>query len=204
MADDSLLEEVLAEARARGFLGPGPVADHLHHARAFAAAAAAARSSSGVDLGSGGGVPGLVLACELSEIRWMLLDAQRARTTFLAEAVSRLQLSDRVTVVTARAEEVGRDERHRGRYDLVVSRAFGRPAVVAECGAPLLTVGGHLVVSEPPEAVDRWPAAGLTAVGLRWETLNAGPPRLAVMVQDRPCPDRFPRRVGVPTKRPLW
>lgn len=204
MADCSGLERMLAEARRRGFLGPGPIRDHLEHARAYAAVAAVSRSSLAIDLGSGGGVPGLVLACELPETRWVLLDAHHGRTSFLADAVASLGLTTRVTVVTARAEVVGRDESHRGCYEAVVSRGFGRPAVVAECGAPLLRVSGHLVVSEPPETTDRWPATGLASVGLRFEALHPGPPRLTSMVQERTCPDRFPRRVGVPAKRPLW
>ena len=204
MGDSSRLEGVLAEARRRGFLGPGPIQDHVQHARAYADIAAVSGSSLGVDLGSGGGVPGLVLACELPGTRWVLLDAHRGRTSFLTDAVASLGLRARVTVVTGRAEAVGRDETHRGRYDVVVARGFGPPAVVVECGAPLLRVGGHLVVSEPPDESGRWPATGLATVGLDYEAVHPGPPRLASMVQQRLCPERFPRRVGVPGKRPLW
>ena len=198
------LTAVLADARRRGFLGPGPVHHHVRHALGFARCPAVAAAGLSLDLGSGGGVPGLVLAAELPASTWVLLDAHRARTSFLSDAVGMLGLGARVTVVTARAEDLGRDARHRGRYDVVVARSFGRPAVVAECSAPLLRVGGGLVVSEPPEAEDRWPDGPLSTVGLRFLHVEPGPPRLAVLGQEVPCPDRFPRRVGVPDKRPLW
>lgn len=198
------LTALLVEARTLGFLGPGPVDDHLRHADAFAQVSSVCTASFGVDLGSGGGIPGLVLACTFPASRWVLLDAHHRRTAFLRRAVSALELADRVHVLTARAENVGHEENHRSRYDLVVSRAFGPPPVVAECAAPLLAVGGHLVVSEPPEETARWPPDQLKALGLLGDGLYPGPPRLASMTQVVLCPRRFPRRVGVPSKRPLW
>lgn len=204
MGERPLLARVLEEGRRRGFLGPGPVEDHLHHARAYGRHPAVSGRALGIDLGSGGGIPGLVLACDHPTTRWVLLDAHRGRASFLAEALATLGLAERVRVVAARAEDVGRDVAHRGRYDVVVARSFGRPAVVAECGAPLLCLGGALVVSEPPDGIDRWPEDGLAALGLRIDGIEGGPPRLASMVQREPCPDRYPRRVGIPTKRPLW
>ncbi|MGI9119934.1 MAG: RsmG family class I SAM-dependent methyltransferase [Acidimicrobiales bacterium] len=158
----------------------------------------------GVDLGSGAGIPGLVLAMDLPASTWTLLDANTTRTAFLVTAVQALGLADRVQVVTGRAEVVGRSSEHRGRYQVVVARAFARPAVVAECAAPLLSLEGEVVVSEPPEPADRWLEEGLTELGLRLVTVDPGPPRIATLRQDRLCPGRFPRRVGVPSKRPLW
>lgn len=203
------LVEVLEEARRLGFLGPGPVADHIVHARAYAAAGSADDPSRpALDLGSGGGVPGLVLAAEGGERRWTLVEANQRRCTFLVQAVATLDLGTRVEVVGGRAEEVGRDFGHRGRYGTVVARGFGRPAVTAECAAPLLAGGGLLLVSEPPEGAaeehGRWPAAELDGLGLALRTVTTGPPRIAVLEQAEPCPEQFPRRVGIPAKRPLW
>jgi len=136
----------------------------------------------------------------------MLLDSSERRTAFLVEAVAGLGLADRVEVVRGRAEDIGRHPGRRGRYDLVVARGFGRPAVAAECGCPLLAVGGRMVVSEPPDGGDpRWPAERLATLGA-----TAGPHvRIAngtyqVLEQTLLCPDRFPRRSGVPAKRPLF
>lgn len=115
-----------------------------------------------------------------------------------------LGLAERVQVRTGRAEDLGRRLGHRGSYHLVVARSFARPAVVAECAAPLLAVGGRLVVSEPPMEEDRWPDQGLDVLGLGRALPPAASRRLVVLRQERPCPERYPRRVGVPSKRPLW
>lgn len=194
---------VLEEARSWGFLGPGPVADHVAHAEAFAAAVSLPPDRA-LDLGSGGGVPGLVLAGRWPTTRWVLLDSQERRTAFLAGAVARLGWQDRVQVVRARAEEAGRDPDLRARFDLVTARSFGPPAVTAECAAPFLRVGGHLLVSEPPEAVDRWPAAGLAPLGLGFVGVETGRHRMACLAQIEACPETYPRAVGRPAKRPLF
>ena len=88
------------------------------------------------------------------------------------------------------------------------------PAVTAECAAPFLVVGGHLVVSEPPGDDDeapggsppspRWPAEGLARVGLAPATAWTEPFHYRSFVLERPCPEEFPRRDGVPAKRPLF
>jgi hypothetical protein len=138
-------------------------------------------------------VPGLVLALRLPAAAVVLLDASERRTDFLRRAVGRLGLGSRVSVLLARAEVAGRQEVWRGRFDAVVARSFGEPAVTAECAAPFLRTGGQLVVSEPPfSGPDRWPAAGLEPLGLRRD-----PPTettTASFTQVRPCPARFPRR----------
>lgn len=157
-----------------------------------------------MDLGSGAGIPGLVLAADLPESTWTLVDANTTRTAFLLAAVRALGMDNRVQVVTGRAEVVGRSSEHRGQYQGVVARAFARPAVVAECAAPLLSVEGQAMVSEPPDPTHRWRTEGLTELGLELMRVDAGPPRIAILRQVHLCPGRFPRRVGVPSKRPLW
>ena len=157
-----------------------------------------------LDLGAGGGVPGLVLARARPDLRWTFLDSMGRRTAFLAEAVATLGLD--VEVRTARAEEV---PDLRGVFMAVVARGFGPPAVTAECAAPLLRVGGRLIVAEPPADLAagpsaRWPAAAVAALGLGPPRLVPGPPALVVLEQQTPCPPSFPRRAGIPRKRPLW
>ena len=193
------LVAVLEEARDLGFLGPGPVAFHVEHAQAYLGALEGVRGDA-LDLGAGGGVPGLILAGARTDLAWTFVDAMAKRTAFLERAVTALGLD--VEVLTGRAEELGRV--HRGRYQAVVARSFGGPAVTAECAAPFLAIGGRLIVSEPPGGGDRWSPAGLAELGLGAVTTFAGPPALAVAIQEAACPDRYPRRTGVPTKRPLW
>jgi 16S rRNA (guanine527-N7)-methyltransferase len=92
----------------------------------------------------------------------------------------------------------------RGTVDGLVARSFGPPATTAECAAPLLAVGGLLVVSDPPDAGDRWPVEGLALLGLVPVRRAETGPALQVLRQDVPCPDRYPRRIGIPAKRPLF
>lgn len=199
------IHEVLEESRRLGFLGPGPVTDHVDHAGAFVEALGEEGvEGPAVDLGSGGGVPGLVMAVALPASRWLLLDGNQRRTAFLREAVLRLGLADRVVVRTERAEVAGREPTLRHHAALVVARSFAAPPVTAECAAPLLRAGGRLVVSEPPTADDRWDATGLDALGMVVAERMEGPPHLLSIRQERACPERYPRRTGVPAKRPLW
>ncbi len=162
-----------------------------------------------LDLGAGGGVPGLVLLAALPQLTVTLLEANQRRCQFLMDCIEQAGWSARASVVEARAEEAARLPGLRHQYDGVVSRSFGSPAVTAECAAPFLRVSGVLVVSEPPEelaAEDRWPAAPLAELGLlrRLVDLPSGSARFAVFSAVALCPARFPRRVGVPTKRPLF
>lgn len=200
------LHDVLEEARTLGFLGPGPVEGHIEHAKGFIQAVGTELPARVVDLGSGAGLPGLVLAQAWPAVAIALLDSSERRTLFLARATMELGVSSHVVVARARAEEAGRDRNWRGRADLVVARSFGPPAVTAECAAPLLVTGGRLIVSEPPEeGGSRWPEEGLAQLGLRpagrFEQAFC---RFQVLRQIEPCPDVFPRRVGVPEKRPLF
>ena len=89
---------------------------------------------------------------------------------------------------------------------MVTARGFGPPAVTAECAAPLLAVRGRLVVSEPPEEDDRrWPTKALAELGLRPSgRLEQAFARFQVLRQEQLCPVTFPRRSGVPAKRPLF
>lgn len=198
--DDTGLITQLERSRSLGFLGPGPVEEHVRHAGGFVDALASAEGRV-IDLGAGGGVPGLVVAMRRPDLELILLDAMAKRCRFLEEALGALEL--RATVVEGRAEELGRGPL-RGSAVAVVARSFGAPATTAECAAPLLTVGGRCIVSEPPEAHDRWDAAGLATLGMRVGPRHRGGTALQELQQVEPCPERYPRRNGVPAKRPLF
>ena len=201
MAEPGLVDQ-LDRARELGFLGPGPVDGHIEHAAGFVVALEGVAGVV-VDLGSGGGIPGLVVAVERPDLEVVLVDAMAKRCRFLRSAVAALGLEDRVRIVEGRAEEVGRGAL-RSSASAVVARSFGPPAATAECAAPLLRVGGWLVVSEPPEGPMRWPEAGVAQLGLRLAARTDAGPRLQVLEKVAPCPERFPRRIGVPGKRPLF
>jgi 16S rRNA (guanine527-N7)-methyltransferase len=232
LADDdrARLLEMLAEAQRLGLVGPGGLDGHIRHALACGGAVVDAWTGGGsgpgangagtdgatgrssepdgvLDLGSGGGLPGLVLACCWSDVRFSLVDAGKRPAEFLVAAVQRLHLAERVHVLNARAEVLGRAPEHRGRYAVVVARSFGPPAVTAECAAPFLVQGGRLVVSEPPRQRtdgDRWPTAGLSVLGMGPAKPYEDGFRFQVVTQLFDCPARYPRRVGVPGKRPIF
>jgi 16S rRNA (guanine527-N7)-methyltransferase len=202
------LLEVLEGARARGLVGPGPVAAHLDHALAWAEALAPAPQRF-LDLGTGGGVPGLVLARRWPEVEAVLLDARRRALEWVEEAANRLGVEDRVRLVEGRAEDAGRDPELRERFDLVVARGFGPPPVTAECGAAFVTPGGRLSVSEPPAAQerggDRWPEESLAEVALGPAEIRVTPGgSFAILTKTGPLDERWPRAVGRPGRRPLW
>lgn len=198
---DGELVEVLEEAQQLGFLGPGPVPDHIDHSRAFVEPLSEA-SPPFLDLGSGGGAPGLILAALRKDWRWLLVDSEQKRCRFLRRAARRLGLE--VEVVCGRAEVLAHDPALRATVGAVTARSFGPPAVTAECGAPFLRVGGLLLVAEPPNGENRWPAEPLLALGLRPVGRRAGTAAIQILDQATPCPARFPRRTGVPARHPLF
>jgi 16S rRNA (guanine527-N7)-methyltransferase len=202
--------EILGIARDRGFLGPGDVAFHVEHSRAFLPHLP--QGAAVADLGSGGGVPGLVIGSERPDLRLTLIDAGARRAEFLEWAVSELGLS--IDVICGRAEEVSRQDSSREQFDVVTARAFGAPGVTAECAVGLLRPDGLLVVSEPPDAERsaRWPQSGLAKVCLADDGRAEGHEsekgrthahfQLLRRVGD--LSSDLPRRNGVPAKRPLF
>lgn len=167
-----------------------------------------------LDLGSGGGVPRLIIACVMTDASVVLLDAAERRTSFLVDATEELRLGPRVRVVRGRAEVVARDSEFRGVFDVVTARSFAPPPVTAECAVGFLSgAGARILVSEPPQrgsdptidGPDRWPAAPLSELGLRpgplWRRPGSTIQQLDVI---GPCPDLAPRRVGVPSRRPWY
>ena len=182
------------------------MARHIEHGRALLDALPL--SGRVLDLGSGGGLPGLVIATARPEVELTLLEARQRACRFLREAVADLDLA-KVTVVEARAEEAARRADLRETFDAVVARSFGPPAVTAECGVGFLRPGGRLVVSEPPVEEQgpgplRWPGEGLDDLGLGDPVAGGGPAGSFVVLEKLSTEDRWPRRVGIPAKRPLW
>jgi 16S rRNA (guanine527-N7)-methyltransferase len=128
------------------------------------------------------------------------------RCELLTHSIEELGIEDRVSVLSSRAELAGHRPQWRERFDVVVARGFAAPGVTAECAAPFLRVGGLLCVSEPPasRSLERWPEAGCAEFGLQPVVAVETPNSFAVLRQAATCPPRYPRRVGVPAKRPIF
>jgi 16S rRNA (guanine527-N7)-methyltransferase len=202
-----LVTPLLDESARLGFIGPGPIQQHIDHALRLTDAVRdlLLPDTNVCDLGSGGGLPGLVMAAALPDTTIALLDAHRRRCEFLRTAAAALRSDDSLTVIEGRAEVVARDARYDEHFGLVVARSFGPPAAVAECAARLLRVGAALAVSEPPTWDDqRWPSPKLAALGLALRERRELPLPLAILVKVAPTPTQYPRREGVPTRRLLW
>lgn len=203
------VEAALSRSLELGFLGSMPLGDQIDHALGFVHAVESSRQeppAAVVDLGSGGGVPGLILVSCWPGSRTLLVESNERRADFLlAELTGRTEGS--VEVMCGRAEEAGRIPSLRGQFDVVTSRSFGAPAVAAECGAPFLAVGGVMVVSEPPDSDgSRWPPEGLDQLGLEASIRLRFNDSFGYQVLTKlaATSDRFPRRVGIPAKRPLF
>jgi 16S rRNA (guanine527-N7)-methyltransferase len=154
---------VLEEAQRQGFLGARPIPDVIEHARGFVRALERHASIGSVlDLGSGGGIPGLVIAHDLPTTRVTLLDRRAKRTDALERHVRRLGWRDRVEVVCEDVARFGPD----GSFDAVVARGFGPPTVTLSAAARLVRAGQPIVISEPPGA-SRWDDDFLEHLGLR-------------------------------------
>ncbi len=208
---DGEVAATLQRSAERGFLGGMPVKEQIDHSLGFVVAVERmlGRSPDQVaDLGTGGGVPGLVLHSCWPQARLCLMDGNQRRTEFLSAEVEGWSSARSVEVARGRAEELAHEERYRFRFDVVVARSFGPPAVTVECGAPLLGSGGIMVVSEPPGDFDdtRWPLEGLAILGMGLGPRERFDERFGyqVLVKSGPTPERYPRRTGIPTKRPLF
>lgn len=161
---DSALVDVLEQSQQLGFLGARPIDEVIEHARAFVRAVRGIDDGARViDIGSGGGVPGLVLAHDLPALHLELIDRRAKRTDFLERVVRRLGWNDRVAVTCADVDDVGR--MRPGATDIVVARGFGPPDVTISVASRLVRAGGHVIISEPPEG-DRWDPRRLDELGV--------------------------------------
>src|SRR5688500_1016494 len=162
------------------------------------------------DLGSGGGVPGIVLALARPEVAWALVDSVHRKADALREFVRALGL-DNVTVIAERAEILGRDPEHRERYDVVTARACAALPVLVELALPLLRVGGALLGWKGSLFGDELRAGEAAATLLgggapeeRATGLAAlGDHRFVLVRKVEPSPARYPRRAGEPARKPL-
>lgn len=168
------LIDTLRDAQRVGFFGDGDVRAAADHARAFVdAVAPLAAGARLVDLGSGGGLPGLVLADALPDVRIVLLDRRQKRTDFLERAVRRLGWTH-VTVMTADAARLVDAVRDRDEepFDAVTARGFGPPEWTLRTATSLCRRDGCVVISEPPSG-DRWAPELLRELGLTSERIGA-------------------------------
>jgi 16S rRNA (guanine527-N7)-methyltransferase len=172
---------------------------------------AGALGETAIDIGSGAGFPGLPIKIVRPALKLTLLESHGKRAAFLERLLQRLALEG-VTVVSGRAEEVAHRPEHREAYDLALARAVAPLPVLVELALPFLRTGGLLAAPKGSGARRevREAAAALNACGGRVETVRPlelpdakTPPTLVTVRKVSTTPGRFPRRPGIPAKRPL-
>lgn len=163
-----------------------------------------------LDLGTGAGFPGMVLAMVSPERDVHLMDSLNKRITFLDHVVEELGLTN-VSTFHGRAEEAGRDKKFREQYGLVVSRAVARLPILAEYCLPFVRLGGHLIAMKGAEGVEEVEEAkkAIDILGGKLDEivdlrLPGGDERhLVVIKKVKGTPAKYPRGGGKPRKDPL-
>ncbi|MDZ7729434.1 MAG: 16S rRNA (guanine(527)-N(7))-methyltransferase RsmG [Dehalococcoidia bacterium] len=163
-----------------------------------------------IDIGSGGGFPGLVAAILLPGWRVVLVESLQKRAQLLDDAARKLGLEN-VEVVAKRAEDAGRDDRLRDNGDIVTARAVAELRVLVEYAGPLCRAGGVVALPKGSRLAGELDEARSALAELRLEVLRQADMRAVVSATPwtlllrkvGETPGRYPRRAGVPAKRPL-
>ena len=165
-----------------------------------------------IDVGTGGGFPGLAVAIALPGAELTLVDSVGRKTAAVAAMARSLGMAERVRVRTERVERTGQDPNCRGRFDLAMARAVASAPVVAEYLVPLLHANGQALLYrgrwQPDDQSDLDPALALlkakTVATERCELPSARGPRTVIrLMPEKPTPKLYPRAVGIPGKQPL-
>ena len=164
-----------------------------------------------IDVGSGAGLPGIPLKIAFPAVRLTLLEATAKKAVFLRHIVAELGL-DGVEIVAGRAEEIAHQPRYREKFDLVLSRAVAALPTLVELALPFTAVGGSFIAQKKGAIDDEISRAGraISLLGgrlrevkeIKLSSLPDGR-RLIVIDKRSPTPEQYPRRPGIPAKRPL-
>ena len=203
----SMLYEVNKQMNLTGIRDPEEVwTRHILDSLSLFPTLASIKSSTIIDVGSGGGLPGIPLAIVKPESRFVLLEATGKKATFLQSVVDRLSLTN-VRVVAQRAEEAAaHGSAHRGAFDVVIARAVGPLPVLLELTVPFARVEGMVVAIKGERASEEVEASAGALLTLRSEVVDLQRGDTGTRVLIRKCgttPRIYPRRPGEPKRRPL-
>ncbi len=156
------LVQALEEAQRLGMLGARPIDEVLTHSQIYLQGLHGVQGRV-ADLGSGGGVPGLVIAVNRTDLEVWLIERREARADFLRRVVQRLGLGDRVLVHAVDAAQIARQ--HPEEFEAVTARGFGPPEATLGIARKLMSPHGRIVISDPPSG-NRWPMGVVADLGL--------------------------------------
>ena len=164
-----------------------------------------------IDIGTGGGFPGIPLKIVREDLDMVLLDSLNKRIRFLDEVINKLELEN-IIAIHGRAEELGRNASHRGKYDIAISRAVASLDTLSEYSLPFVKVGGYFISMKGPDFDEELSEAekGIKILGGRIEdtkliTLPGSDitPSLIIIEKIKETPTKYPRGGGKPKKNPL-
>lgn len=168
-------------------------------------------AASVIDVGTGGGFPGIPLAVYAPDKHFTLLDSLNKRLRIIDELAGELEINN-ITLVHGRAEDIAKKPEHREKYDLCVSRAVSNLATLSEYCLPFIRVGGYLLAYKGPgaeeEAKDAEKALkilGGSIIDIRQTSMEEYglDHRILVIKKVRNTPKAYPRKAGTPLKEPL-
>ncbi len=168
-------------------------------------------SASLIDIGTGAGFPGIPLKIMLPDLSLTLVESSQKKTEFCKVVTEKLQLTD-TAVIAARAEDLGKDPNQRERYDWAVARAVADLSVLAEYLLPFVRLDGKALAMKGANVESELNKAGhaLSILGAEITEVvnldlpnNSGRRTLIVMKKIAPTPAAYPRRAGIPTKKPI-
>lgn len=167
------------------------------------------QNSTLIDIGSGGGYPGLPVAIERPDLKITLNDTIQKKTRYLESTAQKLGLTN-ISVVKARAEELGQNKLYRETFDCGTARAVADIAVLLELISPLIKVGGHIYIMKSKNYEEELLASSNAQKILHISLINTEHYELKeiervilIFKKEAPTENKYPRKPGVPEKKPL-